>query len=99
MGPVPTHIVMHLGSYDRIIDEDDGRRCEPLCGREMEDKIAWRPLIQGQRYVCIYSASSHDEREMERKNSLRRRDLNPGFQLYVLMLYPLSHAGYNPDAV
>ncbi|KAJ4442285.1 hypothetical protein ANN_12153 [Periplaneta americana] len=35
---------------------------------------------------------------MERKNSLRRRDLNPGFQLYVLMLYPLSHTGYNSDA-
>ncbi|KAJ4450074.1 hypothetical protein ANN_01481 [Periplaneta americana] len=32
------------------------------------------------------------------KNSLRRRDLNPGFQLYVLMLYPLSHTGYNFDA-
>ncbi|KAJ4434059.1 hypothetical protein ANN_16378 [Periplaneta americana] len=30
------------------------------------------------------------------KNSLRRRDLNPGFQLYVLMLYPLSHTGYHP---
>ncbi|KAJ4433946.1 hypothetical protein ANN_16265 [Periplaneta americana] len=32
------------------------------------------------------------------KNSLRRRDLNSGFQLYVLMLYPLSHTGYNSDA-
>ncbi|KAJ4446448.1 hypothetical protein ANN_13144 [Periplaneta americana] len=30
------------------------------------------------------------------KNSLRRLDLNPGFQLYVLMLYPLSHTGYHP---
>ncbi|KAJ4442721.1 hypothetical protein ANN_04312 [Periplaneta americana] len=30
------------------------------------------------------------------KNSRRRRDLNPGLQLYVLMLYPLSHPGYHP---
>ncbi|KAJ4425839.1 hypothetical protein ANN_27465 [Periplaneta americana] len=30
------------------------------------------------------------------KNSLQRLDLNPGFQLYVLMLYPLSHTGYHP---
>ncbi|KAJ4428420.1 hypothetical protein ANN_24457 [Periplaneta americana] len=28
------------------------------------------------------------------KNSLRLRDLNPGFQLYVLTLYPLSHTGF-----
>ncbi|KAJ4438732.1 hypothetical protein ANN_14683 [Periplaneta americana] len=28
------------------------------------------------------------------KNSLRHRDLNPGFQLYVLTLYPLNHTGF-----
>ncbi|KAJ4443557.1 hypothetical protein ANN_05230 [Periplaneta americana] len=28
------------------------------------------------------------------KNSLRHRDLNLGFQLYVLTLYPLSHTGF-----
>ncbi|KAJ4432327.1 hypothetical protein ANN_20946 [Periplaneta americana] len=44
----------------------------------------------------VYSASSYDERNGTEKNSLRRRDLNPGFQLYVLMLYPLSHTGYPP---
>ncbi|KAJ4429672.1 hypothetical protein ANN_21873 [Periplaneta americana] len=28
------------------------------------------------------------------KNSLRHRDSNRGFQLYVLTLYPLSHTGF-----
>ncbi|KAJ4426716.1 hypothetical protein ANN_26514 [Periplaneta americana] len=50
-----------------------------------------------------YSASSHDERRWRwnEENSLRDTiptDLNSGFQLYVLT-HPLSHAGYNPDAV
>ncbi|KAJ4433995.1 hypothetical protein ANN_16314 [Periplaneta americana] len=30
------------------------------------------------------------------KNSLRHRDLNPGFQLYVLTFYPLNHNGFPP---
>ncbi|KAJ4435106.1 hypothetical protein ANN_23681 [Periplaneta americana] len=31
---------------------------------------------------------------IEQKNSLRHQDSNPGFQLYVLTLYPLSHTEF-----
>ncbi|KAJ4450966.1 hypothetical protein ANN_02401 [Periplaneta americana] len=45
------------------------------------------------RIFCVIIRCKNNGTE---KNSLRRRDLNPGFQLYVLMLYPLSHTGYHP---
>ncbi|KAJ4425947.1 hypothetical protein ANN_27573 [Periplaneta americana] len=43
-----------------------------------------------------YSASSYDERVMERRKFSPAPEFEPGFQLCVLMLYPLSHNGYHP---
>ncbi|KAJ4437291.1 hypothetical protein ANN_17429 [Periplaneta americana] len=41
-----------------------------------------------------YSASSDDERVMERRKFSPAPGFEPGFQLYMLMLYPLSHTGF-----
>ncbi|KAJ4444600.1 hypothetical protein ANN_06396 [Periplaneta americana] len=48
------------------------------------------------RPVYRYSALSYAERVMNGEKFSPAPGFEPGFQLYVLMLYPLSHTGYPP---
>ncbi|KAJ4428848.1 hypothetical protein ANN_25841 [Periplaneta americana] len=48
-------------------------------------------------FPCKNSALTYNEGWVERRkilSNMRHRDSNPGFQLYVLTLYPLSHTGF-----
>ncbi|KAJ4450745.1 hypothetical protein ANN_02175 [Periplaneta americana] len=56
----------------------------------------WRRMERVKRTDRIFCVIIRCKSNGTEKNSLRRRDLNPGFQLYVLMLYQLSHTGYHP---
>ncbi|KAJ4427167.1 hypothetical protein ANN_24783 [Periplaneta americana] len=106
----PPSIVMHLGSYDstdlplkffRLESSGDELRFYlTVTYRTLKEPITCVTVIvipytnyAEWKIFCVIIRCKSNGTE---KNSLRRRDLNPGFQLYVLMLYPLSHTGYHP---
>ncbi|KAJ4449602.1 hypothetical protein ANN_01005 [Periplaneta americana] len=64
-----------------------------LPSKERGGSVVCRHRARNMPIFCVIIRCKSNGTE---KNSLRRRDLNPGFQLYVLMLYPLSHTGYHP---
>ncbi|KAJ4429026.1 hypothetical protein ANN_26022 [Periplaneta americana] len=102
----PSGVVRRQACERASLSRRKSQRCCATRHANSEEKKELAESVAETKLPTEGCNERHGEREkssgqknivMERrKNSLRRRDLNPGFQLYVLMLYPLSHTGYNP---
>ncbi|KAJ4439416.1 hypothetical protein ANN_07540 [Periplaneta americana] len=88
----PPSIVMHLRSYDRSSLAQDNMDPTDLLRLAREDNAVSLPTsFNSSEIFCVIVRRKSSGTE---KNYLRHRDLNACFQLYVLMLYPLSHTGF-----